>query len=133
VIDAIQSSRAHWLSFAKPWTNYQIVLEEEGASTRTIGCFPEPYAGGKSEPFIEKKQGLLLSRRGRAAAYFLGGVWIPKQLADYEFLKRLALSFSQTVYMEVGSTTRQLASIVLASLWNRDHCKDRLTHLALSR
>jgi hypothetical protein len=48
---------------------------------------------GQVKTVVERKNGILLSDRGRLATYLFGGVWIPRQLPAYEHLKSLALSW----------------------------------------
>lgn len=98
VMSAIQSSRSYWLSISKSWSTYQIVIDDDEIVTRNFKSFDRMHSKtirrGEIRTVIEKEQGLLISRRGRAATrYFFGGMWIPKQLADYEYLKRLVLSW----------------------------------------
>jgi hypothetical protein len=98
VMSAIQSSRSNWLSASESWSTYQIVVSDDEIVTRNFNSFSRLYSKtirrGEIRTVIEKEQGLLISRRGRAATrYFFGGIWIPKQLADYEYLKRLVLSW----------------------------------------
>jgi len=98
-MSAIQSSRSYWRSASKSWSTYQIVVDDDEIATRNFNSFNRLHSKtirrGEIRTVIEKEQGLLISRRGRAATrYFFGGIWIPKQLADYEYLKRLVLGWS---------------------------------------
>jgi hypothetical protein len=97
VMSAIQSSRTRWLSITNSWANYQIVVEEDEITTRNFNShnrmFSKTIRRGEIRTVVEQKQGLLISSRGRVATSFFGGIWIPKQLADYEYLKRLILNW----------------------------------------
>jgi hypothetical protein len=92
-----ESSRTRWLSITNSWANYQIVVEEDEITTRNFNSYNRMFSKtirrGEIRTVVEKKQGLLISSRGRVATSFLGGIWIPKQLADYEYLKRLILNW----------------------------------------
>lgn len=41
----------------------------------------------------ENKRGLVISKYNRFGTFFLGAVWIPKKLPEYEFVKNLAISW----------------------------------------
>ena len=98
VMSAIQSSRSRWLSLSKSWSKYQIVVDDDEITTRNFNSYNwmlcKTIRRREICTVIEKEQGLLISRKGRAATrYLFGGIWIPKHLADYEHLKRLVLSW----------------------------------------
>ena len=98
LMSAIQSSRSRWLSTSKSWSKYQIVVDDDEITTRNFNSYnwmlSKTIRRGEIRTVIEKEQGLLISRKGRAATrYFFGGIWIPKHLADYEYLKGLVISW----------------------------------------
>lgn len=41
----------------------------------------------------ENKRGLVVSKYSRFGTFFLGAVWIPKKLPEYEFIKNLVLNW----------------------------------------
>jgi len=80
------------------WSKYQIVVDDDEITTRNFNSYNwmlcKTIRRREICTVIEKEQGLLISRKGRAATrYLFGGIWIPKHLADYEHLKRLVLSW----------------------------------------
>jgi hypothetical protein len=97
VMSAVQSSRTGWLSVSRSWANYQIVVEEDEITTRNFNSYNRMLSRTvrrtEIRTVVEKKQGLLISSRGRVATFFFGGIWIPKQLANYEDLQRLILNW----------------------------------------
>lgn len=97
VMSAALPSRTRWLSITKSWANYQIVVEEDEITTRKFNSYNRMFSKtirrGEIRTVVEKKQGLLISSRDRVATFVFGGIWIPKQLADYEYLKRLMLNW----------------------------------------
>lgn len=48
---------------------------------------------GQIKTIVERKSGLTVSKRNRIGTFFLGGVWIPKKLPEYEFLKSLTMGW----------------------------------------
>jgi hypothetical protein len=80
------------LSFRKA-AEYQIIVDDDEISTKNFNSRNRLYSRrvhrGQVRTLIEKRQGLLISRHNRIGTFFWGGLWVPKQLADYEYLKRL--------------------------------------------
>jgi hypothetical protein len=72
---------------------YQIVVDDDEISTKNFDSMNRLYSRsihrGQVRTLIERKTGLLVSRHNRFGTFLWGGVWVPKQLADYEYLKRL--------------------------------------------
>jgi hypothetical protein len=83
----------------KRGAEYQLVVDEdeEEISTKNFKSnsrlFSRTVRRGQIRTVVEKDKGLLISRHSRVGTFFWGGIWIPKQLADYEYLKRLVLSW----------------------------------------
>jgi hypothetical protein len=76
---------------------YQIIVDEDEISTKNFKFMnrlsSRTIPRSHVRTLIEKRNGLMISRHNRVGAYFWGGIWIPKQLADYEYLKRLVSSW----------------------------------------
>ncbi len=76
---------------------YQIVVDEDEISTRSFTAMS--WLSSRTIPrsevrtLVERRNGLLISRYNRIGTFFWGGIWIPKQIADYEYLKRLVSSW----------------------------------------
>ena len=83
-------------SFRKPG-QYQIVVDEAEISTKNFRSMSwlssRTIRRSEVRTLIERPNGLLISRYNRVGTFFWGGIWIPKQLADYEYLKRLVFSW----------------------------------------
>lgn len=79
-------------SSLKP-AEYQIMVDEEQIRTGNFKSWNQLFSRSihRSEvkTLIERKNGLLISRHNRIGTFLWGGIWIPKQLADYEYLKRM--------------------------------------------
>jgi membrane-bound metal-dependent hydrolase YbcI (DUF457 family) len=72
---------------------YQIMVDEDEISTGNFKSWNQLFSRsihrGEVKTVIERKKGLLISRHNRIGTFLWGGIWIPKQLDDYEYLKRL--------------------------------------------
>jgi hypothetical protein len=81
----------------KKTNEYQLIVDDEEIRATNFRqnnfLFTRGVHRGKVRTIVEKERGLLISRHGRIGTFWWGGVWIPKQLADYEYLKRLAASW----------------------------------------
>jgi hypothetical protein len=90
-------SKSFLLGLTKSWKNYQIVIEEDRISTRGFSSqnwmISKSILRDKVRTIIENKKGLLVSDRGRLGTYLFARIWIPNQLPDYEYLKRLVTSW----------------------------------------
>jgi hypothetical protein len=77
--------------------HYQIIVDEDEISTKNFKSMnrlsSRTIPRSQVRTLIEKRNGLMISRHNRVGAFFWGGIWIPKQLADYEYLKRLVSSW----------------------------------------
>ena len=76
--------------------HYQILVDDEEMSTNFKSrnhLFSRTVRRGEVKTLIQRRHGLLISEHNRIGTYFWGGVWVPKELADYEYLKRLAMSW----------------------------------------
>ena len=81
--------------FLRP-ARYQILVDDEEMSTDFNSrnhLFSRTVRRGEVKTLIQRRHGLLISQHNRIGTYFWGGVWVPKELADYEYLKRLAISW----------------------------------------
>jgi hypothetical protein len=78
---------------------YQLVVDEDEGEISTKNfksnnrLFSRTVRRGQIRTVVEKEKGLLISSHNRVGTFFWGGIWIPRQLADYEYLKRLVLSW----------------------------------------
>jgi hypothetical protein len=82
-----------WIEQAQREKQYELVVDEHQMSTR-YSFFSHPRVRrDQVRTIIEKRSGLFLSERSRIGMGFLGGLWIPKTLPEYESLKSLALSW----------------------------------------
>ena len=83
-------------SFKKA-NEYQLFVDDEEFRQTNFRennrLFTRSVRRGQIRTVVENERGLLISRHGRIGTFWWGGVWIPKQLADYEYLKRLAGSW----------------------------------------
>jgi hypothetical protein len=93
LMSAICSSRKWMLYITKSWSKYQIVVADDEIKTRNFEShnrmLSRTIQRGEIRTLIEKEAGLLISSRDRVGTFFFGGIWIPKRLADYEYLRRL--------------------------------------------
>jgi hypothetical protein len=85
------------LSSFRKGAQYQIEVDEEAIRTKNFSSnnwlSSRAIRRGEVRTLIERRNGLLVSRHNRVGTFFWGGVWIPKQLADYEYLKRMVSSW----------------------------------------
>jgi hypothetical protein len=72
--------------------DYSLVIDDEAISMKLLRSGKAIYRQrvGREEirTIVERAKGLMISEHGRVGAFFLGGVWVRKQLADYEYVKR---------------------------------------------
>ncbi len=81
----------------KKANEYQLIVDDEEIRATNFRqnnfLFTRSVRRGEVTTIVEKERGLLISRHGRIGTFWWGGIWIPKQLADYEYLKRLVVSW----------------------------------------
>jgi hypothetical protein len=70
---------------------YKLIVDEDQMSHRFVTS--KSVRRGKVMTVIERRRGLLVSEHGQFGTHWFGGVWIPKQLPEYESLKLLAISW----------------------------------------
>jgi hypothetical protein len=91
-LSVVNSSPKGMLS-TRSWRKYQIVVEEDEIKTRNYESwnwmFSKTIRRSEIRTVIEKEAGLFISSHDRVGTFLWGGIWIPKQLADYEYLRRL--------------------------------------------
>ena len=77
--------------------SYQILVDEDEISAKNFKSMnwlsSRTIRRLQVRTVIEKREGLIISRYNRVGTFFWGGIWIPKQLADYEYLKRMVTSW----------------------------------------
>jgi hypothetical protein len=87
------SSKSFRLSITQPWQAYQIIIEDDQIRTRNFDSYnwmlSKTIERGSIKLVVEKEKGLLISSRDKLGTFLWGGIWIPKRLADYEYIKRL--------------------------------------------
>jgi hypothetical protein len=93
------SSKRFVLSVSEPWKSYQIVVEDDRIRTRSFashnGMLSKTIRRGEVRTIIESERGLMASDRGRLGTYVFARIWIPRQLPEYECLKRLMTSWKE--------------------------------------
>jgi hypothetical protein len=87
--------------YKRAHTGYEIsVDDDESRITRNFRTSNHLSARtvrrGQNRTVIERRQGLLISGRNKIGTFLWGGIWVPKTLAEYEFLKSLALSWKKS-------------------------------------
>jgi hypothetical protein len=91
-------SMSLFFSFKKA-NEYQLCVDDEEIRATNFRennrLFARCVRRGQIRTIVENERGLLISGHGRIGTFFWGGVWIPKQVADYEYLKRLAVSWQE--------------------------------------
>jgi hypothetical protein len=91
-----QAVRTAW--FRRKERQYELAIEGDEMRSKYLVPFFGHMAGryvrrGQIRTLIERNRGLTVSKYSRVGTFFLGGVWIPKTLPEYEFLKSLAISW----------------------------------------
>jgi hypothetical protein len=71
---------------------YEISVDDEEIRVKFFMSIRSIHRG-KIRTLLERKEGLLISGRNRIGTFLWGGVWVPRQLPEYEELKRLAESW----------------------------------------
>jgi hypothetical protein len=71
---------------------YEISVDDEEIRVKFFMSIRSIHRG-KIRTLLERKEGLLISGRNRIGTFLWGGIWVPRQLPEYEELKRLAESW----------------------------------------
>jgi hypothetical protein len=58
---------------------------------------PHTVCRGQIRTIIERKRSMTISRWGTIGTRLLGGVWVPRELPEYEQIRRLALTWRHGV------------------------------------
>jgi hypothetical protein len=91
------SSKRFRLQVTQAWSTYQIIVEENRIRTRNFcssnALLSKTIERGSVRSVVEKEKGLLVSKYDRVGTFLWGGIWIPKQLAEYEHLRSVILSW----------------------------------------
>jgi len=86
--------------YKRTLTGYEIVIDDDEIRTRNFRIsnylFARTVRRGQIRTVIERRKGLLISGRSKIGTFLWGGIWVPKTLAEYEFLKSLALSWKES-------------------------------------
>ena len=75
--------------------DYNVTLDGDMIVTKSLGGFRKVHRG-EIQTVIERHEnflrdgGLLLSEHGRFGTFMWGGIWIPRALPEYEYLKNVA-------------------------------------------
>jgi hypothetical protein len=81
------------LSSFRKGGQYQIEIDEEEIRTKNFSSVgwgaARTVRKGEVRTLVESQNGMLISCYSRVGTAFWGGIWVPKQLADYEYLKRI--------------------------------------------
>lgn len=80
---------------------YELIVDGDGMQSKSpfpvlfkYSNFSGRIHRGQVRTIVERKCGLIVSERNRFGTWFFGGgVWIPKQLPEYESLKLLAIGW----------------------------------------
>jgi hypothetical protein len=75
-------------------SKYEITVSEEEMSAKG-SVIPRSVHRGKVRTLIERRRGLMISERGRVGTFLWGGMWIPREINEYELLKDLAVSWKE--------------------------------------
>jgi hypothetical protein len=70
--------------------DYEITVSDSEMSTRAT-VFRRSVHRGQIRTILEKRRGLVVSERGKVGTFLWGGVWVPKQLREYDSVRNLAL------------------------------------------
>ena len=85
-------------------TEYQIAVDENEIRSQNFKRMGRIYSRTISKAEVktlfERRYGLLVSRHGLLETLMWGGVWIPKQLAEYEYLKRVVESWRAATWLD---------------------------------
>jgi len=89
-----------WFTLRKKDTGYQLVVDQDmiGAKNFKTGnwLLARSLRRGEIRTIVERENGLLLSRHGRIGTFFWGGIFVPRRLADYEYIRRVVLGWKAT-------------------------------------
>ncbi len=81
---------------------YQIVVDDEeirtGNFTSMNWLAARTVRRSEIKTAFEKRSGMIVSRYNRVGTFFWGGILIPKNLAYYEYLKRLVSSWKSASF-----------------------------------
>jgi hypothetical protein len=76
--------------------HYELVIDDDVirlnfGSDKALYC--RSVNREKIQTLVESEKRLLVSEHGRVMTFFLGGVWVPRKLPDYEYVKRLVTNW----------------------------------------
>ncbi|MGA8216230.1 MAG: hypothetical protein WB799_21750 [Candidatus Sulfotelmatobacter sp.] len=89
--------------FMKRILTYEVLVSDDCITLRGAFLFPRSVRRGQAKTIAESNgniftaPALRISKYGRFGTWFWGGIWVPKALPEYEYVRGVALSWKASL------------------------------------